>query len=186
MVGIRRHRGAEAGFTLAELMAVVTIVAVLAVLAVYGVRKYVFAAKASEAMHMIGLIKAAQESYKDETFTYLNVSGSLNDFYPRDPTKDTDRKVAAWSNPAHADATNWRTLGVESNAPVEFGYAVVAGAAGDNPPNPGTDQAQSWPENTTEPWYVIKAVADRDKDGQLAILLGSSFTSEIYAENESE
>ncbi|HLV20571.1 MAG TPA: type II secretion system protein, partial [Polyangiaceae bacterium] len=68
----------QRGFTLAELMAVVAIVSVLSVLAVFGVRKYVFAAKTSEAIHMIGLIRAAQESYRDETFSYLDVSSSLD------------------------------------------------------------------------------------------------------------
>ena len=68
----------QRGFTLVELMAVVVMVAVLATLAVYGVRKYVFAAKASEAFTMINAIKAAEEAYRDETFVYLNVSGSLD------------------------------------------------------------------------------------------------------------
>ena len=68
-----------------ELMVVVVIVGILATVASVSVKKYVASSKTTEAIHMIGAIKAAQETYKDETFTYLPVSTGLEsakDFYP--------------------------------------------------------------------------------------------------------
>jgi type IV pilus assembly protein PilA len=51
------------GFTLIELMAVVTIIGILAVLAIYGVGRYVRSSKAAEAQNNLGAIaKNASES----------------------------------------------------------------------------------------------------------------------------
>ena len=183
MNSVMRNRF-QRGVTLVELMAVVVMVAILATLAAYGVRKYVFAAKASEAYTMINAIKAAEEAYRDETFVYLNVSeGDLNSLYPMN--KPGNGRTH-WNNPNGNNYNNWQTLGVDSSTAVQFGYAVVAGAAGGTPPNPGTtERAFNWPA-TTEPWYVIKAVGDRDEDGIKAIVVAHSFSSEVYVEREEE
>jgi type IV pilus assembly protein PilA len=182
MNSVMRNRF-QRGFTLVELMAVVVMVAVLATLAVYGVRKYIFAAKASEAYTMINAIKAAEEAYRDETFVYLNVSGSLDSLYPNATPGNTKTH---WDNPSGNDYANWQALGVDSTTAVQFGYAVQAGAAGATPPNVGTtEQNFTWP-TPTEPWYVIKAVGDRDEDGVKAIVVAHSFSSEVYVEREDE
>ena len=133
---------------------------------------------------MINAIKAAEEAYRDETFVYLDVSGSLNSLYPN---AAPDNTKMSWNNPSGNNYNNWQTLGVDSTTAVQFGYAVVAGAAGAAPPNPGTtEQTFTWPAPTTEPWYVIKAVGDRDEDGVQAIVVAHSFSSEVYVEREEE
>ncbi len=182
MNSVMRNRF-QRGYTLVELMAVVVMVAILATLAVYGVRKYIFAAKASEAYTMINAIKAAEEAYRDETFVYLDVSGSLDSLYPN---ANPGNGKTQWNNPSGNNYANWQTLGVDSSTAVQFGYAVVAGGAGEAPPNPGaTQQSFTWPA-PTEPWYVIKAVGDRDQDGVNAIAVAHSFSSEVYVEREEE
>lgn len=174
----------ERGFTLIEVLTVVVVVGVLATLAVYGVRKYVFASKSSEAMTMITSIKANQEAFKDETFAYLPVSGGS---FPRlYPSEAPGRFKSAWSNPTHPDFARWQQLGVDANGPVAFGYAVTAGATGAPPPTLTTQQNLNYPVAPTEPWYVVVAQADHNGDGVRSLFVSSSFTREVYVEKEDE
>lgn len=167
-------------------MAVVIIVGVLAALGTAGYRKYVLSSRSAEAVHMIGSIKAAQEAYRDETFVYLNVtSGALEadtSLYPQGETPTSGKKWA-WDR-AHPDRTNWFRLGIHSNEAVRFGYACKAGS-GQVDVDPGTEQDMNWP-GSTGPWYVVRAVADHDPGGPKATFVGSSFTSDIYSENEDD
>jgi type IV pilus assembly protein PilA len=174
------------GFTLVELLVVVVMVAVLATVAVFGVRKYILAAKSSEAYTMVASIQAAEEAYKDETFVYLDVTGSdLEPLYPQTDGQPSSVKWH-WQNPDHALYGDWQALGVDSTTAVQFGYAVAAGGPGQTPPDPGTtERAFNWP-TTNEPWYVVVAVADRDEDGVQARVVASSFSSEVYVERDEE
>lgn len=165
-------------------MAVIIIVGVLATLATIGVRKYVFAAKSSEAIHMIGAIKAAEEAYKDETFVYLNVSTNIDSYYPTQ-TPNGKSKVQ-WGGTGGDQPARWGQLGVSVGAPVQYGYACVAGKAGDNVPDPGLRTNPYGAVSTTEPWYVVKAVGDMNDDGVQAIFTSSSFSTEIFSQNEDE
>jgi type IV pilus assembly protein PilA len=173
----------QRGYTLVELLVVVTMVGVLATLATIGVRKYIFASKTSEAINMIGSIKAAQEAYKDETFSYLDVSqGNLDSFYPM---LNPGKKKYHWVQEQHPHAARWGALGANPNSAVQFGYACVAGGASDAIPQPGTAKTFDWPA-PGGPWYVVVAAADQNENGVLARYVSSSFTTEIYAENEGE
>lgn len=172
----------QRGFTLVELMVVVTIVGALAALAVYGMRKYIFASKAAEPIHMIGQMKTAQESWREEFHAYFNVSSSITSYYPATP----DDRKRHWVNQSHPDWGQWQHFPVTTPNPVHFGYAVVAGNPGGTPPNPGTAQNFNWPNPTTEPWFVIQGVGNFDGDNVYSRFVSSSFTQEIYAENEGE
>lgn len=173
---------ARRGFTLVELMAVVVIVGILATLAIFSLRRYVFAARSSEATEMIGLIKAAQENFKDETFRYLDVSGGdLTAYYPS-PTPGSFK--TGWGDTSTPLGQNWAQLGVAPSGPVVFGYACVAGQGG-TPPSTALSDDVDWPE-TAGPWYVVQAVADQNGNGVFAVYVSSSFSDQIFFEHEDE
>ncbi len=71
---------------------------------------------------------------------YLNVSGTLNNYYPNNPTVTQDDKKWSWIQSGDARYTNstngWQLLNVSSDGPVRFGYAVVAGIGPTAPPAP--------------------------------------------------
>jgi len=168
-----------------ELMVVVVLVGILATIASVSVKKYVASSKTTEAIHMIGAIKAAQETYKDETFTYLNVSPGLSaasDFYPNNPKPGQQKMNFAGSG---AGKANWEALGVHEDAPVLFVYACTAGKAGENPTPTGSDiSVTNWPTAAaTKPWYVVKARADLDGDGVNTVFITGSFAGEIFSAN---
>lgn len=177
------------GFTLIELMAVVAIVGILATLAVYGVRKYINSSKASEAIQMIGAIKAAQETYKADTFAYLDVSGShtlsASTFYPM---TSPSNKAYGWGDVSTAQGKAFQTLGVNADAPVRFAYGCAAGDGSNTIPAPGTSMTvANWPSASNgAPWYVVRAVGDLDADGIQSVYASASFTGQIIVDKEGE
>jgi len=182
-----RKRSSERGYTLIELMAVVCIMGILATLAVYGVRKYVLSAKTAEPIEIINSIRASQEAFKDETFGYLNVS-PMTSYFPFANKADlgTNQK-RTWESGSSTEKALWDQLGVHPSAMVQFGYACTAGKGNGVPSQGalGTQKDLGYP--TTAPdWYVARAGGDRDGNGTLATFVGSSFTDEIYGENDTE
>ena len=175
----------QSGFTLVEMLVIVIIVGILALLGTYSVRKYVTSSKTSEAGEMISVIKAAEENYKDETFTYLNVTGSLDTYYPANA--QAGRVKVQWGGASSDPAIlkNWQTLGVNAALPVLFQYSCVAGAANAAIPLPGGSASDikvgNWPGSVPAPWYVIKAEADFEGDGRHTVFVGTSFYGETFA-----
>lgn len=170
-----------------ELMVVVVIAGVLSTLAVYGVRKYIYTAKTSEALHMLNSIAAAEESYKDETGRYLSASSGPNSYYPQTNLIPGKSKWA-WPNPGHADAANWALLSVTSHEPVQFGYVAVAGGAGDAVPNLGTREDFT-AVATPGRWFALKAAADQNGDGKFSyfvLMRGEGISSGVHIEDEVE
>jgi prepilin-type N-terminal cleavage/methylation domain-containing protein len=184
-----RARLATRGFTLVEVMITVVIIGILAGLGVYGVGKYIRSSKTSEATRMIGSIKAAQESYKGETFTYLDVSGAksiatLTSFYPR---TTPDSKIHGWGDVSTAVGQRWRELGVQPDGPVYFAYGCAAGLAADAVSGHGSSETiNNWPGNAGAPWYVVRAVGDLDGDSTRSNFVSASFTGQIFIDREDE
>jgi prepilin-type N-terminal cleavage/methylation domain-containing protein len=183
----RRQRASSRGFTLIETMVVVLIIGVLATLAVYGVRKYVMAAKTSEPMEIINSIRAAQEAYKDETFSYKPITGGVTGTFPFANAAATKNQKLAWDSGTAATLGEWNELGVRPSSAVQFGYGCAAGKGTAVPQQAdiGISQSLNYPA-TAPDWYVVRAIADRDGNGVYAYFVGSNFTDGIYGENESE
>jgi type IV pilus assembly protein PilA len=179
-------RRTNQGFTLVELMIVVAIVGVLATLAVYGINKYVRSSKASEATEMLAAIRVAEDLYRQETFVYLDVSGTLSKLHPTSSPDNTKRDFAGNGDDA-AVAGRFRELGVSTSGPVYFSYGVVAGRPGTAfPAVPTTKKDFNFPTSPADPFFVAVAVGDLDGDGERSYFLTHSLTSEIYVENEGE
>lgn len=164
-------------------MIVVAIIAVLAAVAVYGVRNYVRSARTAEAYNMIASIKAGQESYRSETYQYLDVSGDSWDNMAPGSTGPGKRDFAY--DPKDTVVASFASLGVRPSSPVVFSYAVRAGGASENVAQP-TPNSSLLPTSAPGPWYVVQAVGDQDGDGQYSYFVGSSFTDEIASFDEKE
>jgi type II secretory pathway pseudopilin PulG len=158
-------------------MVVVALVGILSAIGIASFRRQAAASKASEAASVIQAIRAAEEAYRGENQLYLDVSSS----------KDFGPTVRSWElKPGgHPDLTKWQTLGARVTQPVLFGYLVNAGRAGATPP---TLQLSDSPTlgTPTDAWYVIQARADYDGDGVFCNAAATSWTSEVYIENEGE
>jgi type IV pilus assembly protein PilA len=178
-----RRRAEQRAFTLLELLTVVTIVGILATLGLVAYRRFITSSKSSEAVYMVGAIRAAEESYRAETLSYFDVTGSsMSNYYP---TSSVGAKKTAWDASTHTDYLKWRQLGARPDGPVYYGYAVGAGVAGTVPYTLHLTNKPTWP-TTTEPWYVIEAKGDVDGNGVYSWVAGSSFSGEVYMENEGQ
>lgn len=179
-----RRRNAS-GFTLTELMVVVTIVAILAVLATAGIRSYMLTARAAEASAMIQSIRAAQEGYRSETNAYLDVSSAMNSWYPR---ADPDADFVAFKNVStHADVAGWNLLSptVPGNG-VRWVYTTKAGPPGTNPPAFSTAAQPTWTGTRGRAWYVVQARGDTDGDDHDVFMAASSMSDTLYSEAQGD
>jgi len=171
-------------------MIVISIIAILALIATYGTSRYIAHSKTGEAIELIGSIKAAEESYKDETFTYLSVTKDLDTYYPSN-TKPGQQKVQ-WGGAPSDVAAKWAMLGVQPAGPVAFVYSCVAGDGGEAPPSPASSKAtpvtvKNWPSSAPgAPFYVVKAVADLHAGGPSTTYVAASFSNQIFSANEGD
>jgi type IV pilus assembly protein PilA len=179
----------EQGFTLIELMIVVVIVAVLATLAVVGYRKLVTSSHVSEAQGMVQGIREAQEAYHAETQQYANLSPTIATYYP---AATPGRFVTAWGGACASQCNagmDWNMLPLHVDAPVLFGYATTAGQANTNP-NPPTVTANgatiTFPAPAPTDWYVIGSAGDSDGNSVFCNVYGSSFTNQVFVNQEGE
>lgn len=166
-------------------MAVVVIVGILATLAAVGYRQYVNSAKSSEAVWMVNGIRAAQEAYRAETLSYLDVSTTLTNYYPAGTP--SSQKVG-WGGGTDDTAKRWRILNVATDGAVYYRYAVVAGPPGAIDGSAiGVDSefTVTFP-TAVEPWYVVQATGDINGDGDFSLYLATSFSNDVFWVNEGQ
>jgi len=185
--GLRSLRG----FTLVELMIVISIVAVLCALGMVGYQRYIHQAQTSEAKMVLGQIRSGEEQYRAETLTYLSCSSSLTDFYPN-ASPDDSRWVWLRSTDSRYNDPNhgWAMLNVNPDAPVRFGYAVVAGVSpGSFPsPDPSFKTPPAWPTGLAPqtPWFVASAKNVHVSSMKPSVAMTTSYDGTVYSENDGE
>jgi prepilin-type N-terminal cleavage/methylation domain-containing protein len=107
--------GKRAGFTLIEIMIVLSIVAILAAISVQAYRAFQNKAKASEAANYVRTIRILQVGYRAVEDTYLELD--------KNPEGDVPSAYKDWGDPGG----NWDLLGFSPEGKVRYQYSAVAG-----------------------------------------------------------
>jgi prepilin-type N-terminal cleavage/methylation domain-containing protein len=181
------------GFTLVELMIVVTIVGVLAVIAGTAYRKYMDSTRTAEVYAMFGEFRGKEEAYRAETSRYVTTTtvGEL-DYYPALLATGLEPKAKFWGPPQVVPPASWTTLGINpGKTQLYCGYVAISGAGGTWGAFAGTmgqkfmsSGAAGGPAPAT-PWWYMNASCDNDGNATLnATFTTSSSTTTVYAANE--
>jgi prepilin-type N-terminal cleavage/methylation domain-containing protein len=184
------------GFTLVELMAVVTITGILAAICITLARKHLRSAGTVDAVATLQALRAAEESYKAENGTYLNCSRTDGAIWY--PMQIPSKAAYSWVQPDHPDYAWWNQLGYKREL-TRFGFLANAGLPGtkfNSVKKGGIQITKTYKFDADavlpEPWYVIQFNGDRDrpKDSPQAStpVLGliTSFHSDVYIQDEDE
>jgi prepilin-type N-terminal cleavage/methylation domain-containing protein len=188
---MNRRRRARA-YTLIEVMIVVALVGILALLASQGYQRWMRTAFLTEAQDMVANIRAAEESFMAENGGYLSVSAGLGPGYDY-PAPTPGAFKTAWGGACSAcvAGVSWTSLNVSPNAPLAFGYSLLA-STNASPSVPAavtsvTVNGQSLNTSAlTAPWYFIEADGDMNGDGVFTKVYGDSATNQVFISDEGE
>ena len=174
------------GFSLVELLAVVTISGLLAVAGVAMFRRHIVASRGSEATSFLQGLRAAESMYMSENHGYLNAS-VVNGGAQWYPQATPSNQRAAWVNPGHPDWAQWQQFGLPLNKTVLFSYLANAGVPNTTMTHVATD-FKNPPPTAVQPldWYVLQARGDTDGNGVYALYFTNSLNGEIYSENDGD
>ena len=173
---VTQLRRPERGFSLVELMVVVTMVGILSALAIMGISNYSGRMKNHEAIRVVAAIKVAQEAYRAEHGEYYDVSGDLTECYPHGSEAALGHRLYSWHSGAGFD--RWQTLGVDVSGNVHFCYSVAAGLAGESMPSIQASEPYNLPVPDA-PWYIVQAVGDPDRDTRRTVYVSTSFGESV-------
>jgi type IV pilus assembly protein PilA len=182
-----RSRRRRRAFTLVELMIVVAIIGVLAALAIYGVRRYLSAAKSSEAKTFVGAVaRAASGAFERErgAAQLLSEGGFANVVHnilctsatpvPSSIALVTGRKYqpATTAGVDFYSGTNsdgWLCLNVSTSSAIYYRYSYNAGSGYISPGLGGPDPGATG--------FEAAAQGDVDADGKLSTFARSGKVS---------
>jgi prepilin-type N-terminal cleavage/methylation domain-containing protein len=188
------------GFTLIELMIVVTIIGVLAVVAGAAYKKYGSRARSSEVYAMLGEFRSKEEAYRAEYSIYCSTGtncstapASETTVYPVIDIVPGTEPVAHPIGPAASPPTpaTWNAIGMNpGKSSLYCGYNVVAG---DNSTFAARAGAYGKPlllgaaaQVPTGPWWYGVAVCDWDggSDANNSTYVTSSTSTSVVTYNE--
>jgi type IV pilus assembly protein PilA len=203
----RFHRKGQRAFTLIEVMIVVAVVGVLAGLAVFSLRRYMTAAKASEAKQIVGEIsRSAHAAYQREQAQSQTVGEGAESVQVSHQLCDTANPVPAGAAPPSKkyqpntasgfdfqtgdDVTGWRCLKFSVNNPVYHQYLYTRGSS------PAAPNAPSACLGGGVSCYEAGSLGDLNgnglnsrvaRTGHVNVATGTlKASTQIFVENESE
>jgi prepilin-type N-terminal cleavage/methylation domain-containing protein len=183
-------RDTHRGFTLIELMIVVAIIGVLAVVAGTAYRKYMDSGRTSEAMSMLGEIRAKEEAYRAEFSAYTSWSNNSEASSNSLPMVDSQACAATGGKEPCGKAiptgnAYWNALGINpGRANLQCGYITNSGKIGDTVS--GTiGQGLLGSAAQTSPWWYAIAICDNDGTSTTnATFSTASTTMGVFTQNE--
>jgi prepilin-type N-terminal cleavage/methylation domain-containing protein len=185
------NRGTQQlGFTLIELMIVVTIIGVLAVVAGTAYRKYMDSGRTAEAMAMLGEIRTKEEAYRAENSIYNSWSAGSEASSASLPVVDSQACSYGGTKepcPKAVPTTNanWTQLGISpGKGTLQCGYVLNSGLAGTAATGTiGTGFFGTTAQTT--PWWYAIAICDNDGSSTTnASFSTASNTMGVFTQNE--
>jgi prepilin-type N-terminal cleavage/methylation domain-containing protein len=187
------------GFTLVEMLIVVAIISVLAVVAGVAYRKYLDAARTTEAYSVLGEIRNREEAYRAEFSSYISSGAAGNQsetslfpavdsgtcYYGSSVSGKEPCPKAANAQTGGAPPQGWTNLGINvGRNTLQCGYTAIANGANTTVTGPlGTAFLGSAALSTTW-WYAI-AVCDNDGVTTTNATFTTAYnTSVVAAQNE--
>jgi len=174
----RNSNNRQSGFTLTELMIVVTIAGILASLAIPQLQKYRLRARGWQAEEFLQSISLRQEFYRSEFGRYRSSNDSACDAFPLAHSCFNPSAAGLKGESApFAQTTAWREIGALPAGQVYFGFAVVAGTPADIPVGLPWNLQQDF-------WWIAQASGDIDKDNTYAIFELTSQSRRVWINSD--